>query len=197
MKMNKFFSVFPCTGALMEWNWQGKTEVLGGKTCSSAILSTTNPTWTDPDLRGERPATNHLNHGTAACILFLSTSPDCYGLCYTSCQWTLRSDRAVGAMTEQIFLYIPIFNWVASATTRRLLVFTQVLCVVRAWLNLGLLPLRLLYVGLGRQVDTFVPNDVRNTLYYIYIHWTKIGMQPDWPQCCPSSKCRPCPCYHN
>jgi hypothetical protein len=32
-------------------------------------LSTTNPTWTDPGsnpgLRGERPATNHLIHGTA------------------------------------------------------------------------------------------------------------------------------------
>jgi hypothetical protein len=39
------------------------------KTCPSAILSTTNPTWTDlgsnPGLRGERPATNHLSHGTA------------------------------------------------------------------------------------------------------------------------------------
>jgi hypothetical protein len=33
------------------------------KACPSAILSTTNPTWTDPDtnlgLNGERPATNH------------------------------------------------------------------------------------------------------------------------------------------
>jgi hypothetical protein len=32
-------------------------------------LSTTNPTWTDPGsnpgLRGERPATNRLSHGTA------------------------------------------------------------------------------------------------------------------------------------
>ena len=39
------------------------------KTCPSATLSTTNHTWTDPesnpDLRGERPATYHLNHGTA------------------------------------------------------------------------------------------------------------------------------------
>jgi hypothetical protein len=36
-----FFFVFPCNGAPVEWNCQGKT-------CPSAILSTTNPTWTDP-----------------------------------------------------------------------------------------------------------------------------------------------------
>jgi hypothetical protein len=39
------------------------------KTCPSATLSTTNPTWTDPGskpgLRGVRPATNPLSHGTA------------------------------------------------------------------------------------------------------------------------------------
>jgi len=39
------------------------------KTCRSATLSTTNPTWTDPAvnpcLRGERPATNRLSHGMA------------------------------------------------------------------------------------------------------------------------------------
>jgi hypothetical protein len=38
------------------------------KTCPSATLSTTNPTWIDPGanvgLRGERPATNRLSHGT-------------------------------------------------------------------------------------------------------------------------------------
>jgi hypothetical protein len=44
------------------------------KTCPSATLSTTNPTWIDPDanpgLRGERPATNHLSHGTASCYIY-------------------------------------------------------------------------------------------------------------------------------
>jgi hypothetical protein len=39
-----------------------------GKTCPSATLFTTNPIWTDPGsnpgLRGERPATNRLSHGT-------------------------------------------------------------------------------------------------------------------------------------
>jgi hypothetical protein len=40
-----------------------------GKTFPNATFSTTNPTWTDPGsnpcLRGERPATNRLSHGTA------------------------------------------------------------------------------------------------------------------------------------
>jgi hypothetical protein len=39
------------------------------KTCHSATLSTTNPKWIDPrvnpGLRGVRPATNDLSHGTA------------------------------------------------------------------------------------------------------------------------------------
>jgi hypothetical protein len=39
------------------------------KTCPSATLSTTNPTWTDPGsnpgLRGGRLAANRLSHGTA------------------------------------------------------------------------------------------------------------------------------------
>ena len=51
-------------------------EVLGGKTCPSATLSTTNPTWTDagsnPGLRGQRPATNRLSHGTADLSRLLS-----------------------------------------------------------------------------------------------------------------------------
>jgi hypothetical protein len=46
----------------------GETEVLG-ENLLSAILSTTSPTWIDPGanpgLRGERPATNRLSHGTA------------------------------------------------------------------------------------------------------------------------------------
>jgi hypothetical protein len=56
----------------MEHRWNendGKTEELGGKTCPSATLSTTNPTWTDPGsnpgLHGGRPAANRLSHGTA------------------------------------------------------------------------------------------------------------------------------------
>jgi hypothetical protein len=48
---------------------QGKTEELRRKTCPCATLSTTNSAWIDPGanlgLRGERPATNDLSHGTA------------------------------------------------------------------------------------------------------------------------------------
>jgi hypothetical protein len=39
----------------------------------SATLFTTNPTWTypgsNPGLRGERPATNRLSHGTAHYVI--------------------------------------------------------------------------------------------------------------------------------
>jgi hypothetical protein len=54
--------IFPCNGAPVEWNWEGKTF-------PSATLSTTNLTRTDPGsnpgLRGGRTATNRLSHGTA------------------------------------------------------------------------------------------------------------------------------------
>jgi hypothetical protein len=40
-----------------------------GKTCPSAVLSTTSPTWTDsganPSLHNDRPMTNRLSHGVA------------------------------------------------------------------------------------------------------------------------------------
>jgi hypothetical protein len=44
-----------------------------GKTCPCATLSTTNPTWTtsNPGLRGERPATNRLSHGTANLSVYI------------------------------------------------------------------------------------------------------------------------------
>jgi hypothetical protein len=47
----------------------GENRSTPGKTCPSATLSTTNPTWTkpgsNPGLRGARPAANRLSHGTA------------------------------------------------------------------------------------------------------------------------------------
>jgi hypothetical protein len=47
----------------------GENRSTRGKTCPSATLSTTNPTWADPGwnprLRGGRPAANRLSHGTA------------------------------------------------------------------------------------------------------------------------------------
>jgi hypothetical protein len=51
----------------------GENRSTRGKTCPSATSSTTNPTWTNlgsnPNLRGERPATNRLTHDTAILIL--------------------------------------------------------------------------------------------------------------------------------
>jgi hypothetical protein len=52
------------------WNedWQGKPKYLE-KTCLSATLSTTNPTWPDPGSnpghRGGKPATKRLSYGAA------------------------------------------------------------------------------------------------------------------------------------
>jgi hypothetical protein len=67
MKMERkmIFFISPSNGTPVEWNWQGKTEVLGEKPvavplCPPEILHGSNP-----GLRGERPATNRLNHGTA------------------------------------------------------------------------------------------------------------------------------------
>jgi hypothetical protein len=49
-------------------DWQGKPKY-SGKTCPSAILSTTNPRWPDPGSnlgrRGGKPATNRLSYGAA------------------------------------------------------------------------------------------------------------------------------------
>jgi hypothetical protein len=45
----------------------GENRSTRGKTCLTAILSTINPTWTDPgsnpDLPGGRPVANRLSHG--------------------------------------------------------------------------------------------------------------------------------------
>jgi hypothetical protein len=54
----------------MEWYIdRGKPKNLEKKTCTSATSSTTNLTWIYPGanqgLRGERPATNDMSHGTA------------------------------------------------------------------------------------------------------------------------------------
>jgi hypothetical protein len=61
--------VFPNNGAPVEWNWQGKTEVLGEKPvpvplCPPQIPHGLTP-GSNPGLRGERPVTNRPSHGTA------------------------------------------------------------------------------------------------------------------------------------
>jgi hypothetical protein len=68
-KDDQFFSFFE----VMEHRWneidRGKQKFSGKKTCPISTLSTKNPTWiepgSNPGLRGERPATNRLSHGTA------------------------------------------------------------------------------------------------------------------------------------
>jgi hypothetical protein len=68
MKMISFISFF----FIIELRWNEidwwKTEALGEKPVP-VPLSTTNPTWTklasNPVLRGGRPTTNRLSHGTA------------------------------------------------------------------------------------------------------------------------------------
>jgi hypothetical protein len=58
--------------ATVEWYWRGKNWRTRRKNCPSATLSTTNPTWTDPGLRSERPVTYHLSHGAASNNVLLS-----------------------------------------------------------------------------------------------------------------------------
>jgi hypothetical protein len=61
--------------ATVEWYWQGKIKKTQRKTCPTATLSTTNPTWinpgANPGLHGERPATNNQSHGTACGVPLL------------------------------------------------------------------------------------------------------------------------------
>jgi hypothetical protein len=51
------------------------------KTCPSATLSTTNPTWPDlgsnPGRRGVKPATNRLSYGTAWTLMNLNQIDEC------------------------------------------------------------------------------------------------------------------------
>jgi hypothetical protein len=76
----------PFTVLLWLWGWriirwnedcQGKPKY-SEKTCSSATLSTTNPTWPDPGsnpgCRGRKPATNHLSYGAAILFIYLQCS---------------------------------------------------------------------------------------------------------------------------
>jgi hypothetical protein len=59
----------------MKLTGENRSRPTPGKICPSATLSTTNPTWTvpgsNPDLRGERPATNRLSHGTAKNVFIM------------------------------------------------------------------------------------------------------------------------------
>jgi hypothetical protein len=81
------YYAFPRWYEFAERRWNdiltGENRRTRRKTCPSATLSTTNPTWIDPGakpgLRGERPATNDLSHGTALHLMLVKKFPDFYG----------------------------------------------------------------------------------------------------------------------
>jgi hypothetical protein len=56
--------------AMTEWYWHEKNRRTWRKTCPSATLSATNPTWihpcVNPSCHSDRPATNHLRHSKAS-----------------------------------------------------------------------------------------------------------------------------------
>jgi hypothetical protein len=76
-----YFCPFHINGAPVEWNWQGKTEVLGEKPVSVPLCPTQIPhgltTGSNPGLCGWRPAANRLSHGTARimCLFKHSSCP--------------------------------------------------------------------------------------------------------------------------
>jgi hypothetical protein len=66
-------------GVLVEWHWQGKTEVHGKNICPSVpLLSITGHIWSglrsNLALHDERLATDYLSHGTADSFIFWSTT---------------------------------------------------------------------------------------------------------------------------
>jgi hypothetical protein len=79
MKISSFFYQVL---QLMEHQWneidRGKPTTWR-KTCHSATLSTTNPTWADPGsnpgLRAVRPVTSRLSHGTAHFLFYKRQEP--------------------------------------------------------------------------------------------------------------------------
>jgi hypothetical protein len=77
-----WMAYYTCPGWLWRWrnwwneDWQGKPKY-SKKTCPSATLSTTNPTWADPGSnpgrRGGKPATNCLSYGAASPAYYIWT----------------------------------------------------------------------------------------------------------------------------
>jgi hypothetical protein len=76
------YQVFTISGAPVEWNWQGKTDNSEKNLSQCHFVhhkSRMDLTWDrTPGLRGERPATNRLSHGTAF-ILIISVLDFSFG----------------------------------------------------------------------------------------------------------------------
>jgi hypothetical protein len=62
--MNYFFLIFWNVEPTVEWYWQGKTEELGEKPVPVPLCPPQIPLGANPGRHVERPATNHLSHGT-------------------------------------------------------------------------------------------------------------------------------------
>jgi hypothetical protein len=71
----------------------GETEVLE-ENLPSATLSTTNPTWIDPGLSGERPATNRMSHGTALNLHYTTEIKMCIHLLIT-CSLSITNSNGI------------------------------------------------------------------------------------------------------
>jgi hypothetical protein len=98
------------------WNedWQGKPKY-SQKTCPSATLSTTNPTWPDlgsnPVRRGGKPATNRLSFGTA-CDLSSYGLVDCTA--DREAMIVPNRDKHNNIYTHLCTICVPNFVWVAT-----------------------------------------------------------------------------------
>ena len=67
-----FVPIFTINGAPVEWNRQGKTDNSEKNLSQCHFVHHKSHTWDrTPGLRGERPATNRLSHGTAVIELHL------------------------------------------------------------------------------------------------------------------------------
>jgi hypothetical protein len=118
-KDDLFFFIFPCNRAPVEWNWQGKTEVLVEKPVPVPLFAPQIPhgmtPGSNPGLRGDSPATNRL---TLYCRHSLSScSSHTFFLCFI---W-LRLRRFGGtrwrswlrhcATNRNVAGSIPDFSW--------------------------------------------------------------------------------------
>jgi hypothetical protein len=108
------------------------------KNYPSATLSTTNPTWTDlganPGLRGERPVTSRLSHGTASllckndcheCLIFLtflSAVSRCIILCHATA-WTLFLLSYGGQHQGRRKLYEQSVHLIWNSISREIVMF--------------------------------------------------------------------------
>jgi hypothetical protein len=104
-----YFSKYWSSGGM---KLTAQTRSTRGKTCPSATLSTTNPTWTDlgssPGLRGGRPATNRLSQGTTLDTIYkLSKNIRVYG-------WRYLNLTALACELKTIIFHLTrywLFSW--------------------------------------------------------------------------------------